>query len=46
MDRQVLRFYGYFKEGCVETPLEAFRIRKLNFFFYLEDDSIEITEKK
>lgn len=46
MDRQVLRFHGYFKESCVETSLEAYRVRKINLFFYLEDDTIEITEKK
>jgi len=46
MDKHVLRFYGYFKESCVETPLEAYRIRKLNIFYYLEDDTVEINEPK
>ncbi|KAL4485443.1 hypothetical protein ABPG72_008311 [Tetrahymena utriculariae] len=46
MDRQVLRFNAYFKESCVESSLEAYRVRKVVIFFYLEDSSIEISEPK
>lgn len=46
MDRHTLRFYGYFKESCVETPLEAYRVRKVIIYFYLEDNSIQINEPK
>ena len=46
MDRHVLKFIGYFKESCVETALEAYRVRKLNIFYYLEDNTCEIYEPK
>jgi hypothetical protein len=46
MDRHVLRFYGYFKESCVETPIEQFRIRKVIIYFYLDDNSIEVIQPK
>eukprot|EP00698_Gefionella_okellyi_P017111 TRINITY_DN4961_c0_g1_i1.p1 TRINITY_DN4961_c0_g1~~TRINITY_DN4961_c0_g1_i1.p1 ORF type:complete len:564 (+),score=138.45 TRINITY_DN4961_c0_g1_i1:103-1794(+) len=45
-DRQVLRFYGYFLEGVHESPQEAFRVRKCNILYYLEDDSMEVLEPK
>jgi len=46
MDRHVLRFYGYYRESAVESPLENFRIRKLILLFYLEDNSLQISEPK
>jgi len=46
LDRQVLKFYGFFKESVVESPMENYRVRKLEIFFYLEDNSISITEPK
>jgi len=46
LDRQVLRYYGYFKESVVESPLENYRVRKLDITFYLEDNSVAITEPK
>jgi len=46
LDKQVLRFYGYFKEAVVESRLENFRIRKLVLFYFLEDRSVMITEPK
>jgi EF-hand domain-containing protein 1 len=42
----VLRFFGYFKESVVESRLENFRIRKLALFYYLEDNSLMISEPK
>lgn len=46
LDKQVLRFYGYFKESVVESRLENYRIRKLIIYYFLEDRSIMITEPK
>jgi len=46
LDKQVLRFYGFFKESVVENPNENFRVRKLEICFYLEDNSISISEPK
>ena len=46
LDKQVLRFFGYFKESVVESRLENYRIRKLVIYYYLEDRSILITEPK
>lgn len=41
-DRKVLRFYGYFLEETEQSN----RIRKVNVYFYLEDDSIHVSEPK
>lgn len=46
LDKQVLKFTSYFKESVVESAVENWRIRHVNIFFYLEDYSIMITEKK
>eukprot|EP00798_Chlamydomonas_sp_ICE-L_P024281 gene24281-9880_t len=45
-DRKVLRFYGYFKESVTESNIENHRIRKVVIYYYLEDDSMQITEPK
>jgi hypothetical protein len=46
LDKQVLRFFGYFKESVVESRLENYRIRKVILYYFLEDRSILITEPK
>ncbi len=46
LDKQVLRFYGYFQESVVESSLEAHRIRRVVINYYLEDSTIGITEPK
>lgn len=46
LDKQVLKFSGYFKESVVESSLENWRVRVVNIFFYLEDNTIMVTEKK
>eukprot|EP00929_Paragymnodinium_shiwhaense_P075598 TRINITY_DN3866_c0_g3_i1.p1 TRINITY_DN3866_c0_g3~~TRINITY_DN3866_c0_g3_i1.p1 ORF type:complete len:773 (+),score=195.26 TRINITY_DN3866_c0_g3_i1:58-2319(+) len=46
LDRHVLRFYGFFKEAVIETNLETERVRKATIYYYLEDDTCEINEKK
>lgn len=43
---QVLCFQAFFKEAVHESPLENFRVHKCDIFYYTEDDSIEITERK
>lgn len=44
LDRQVLRFYGFFKEAVVESNQENARNRKVKVLFYIEDNSISINE--
>lgn len=46
LDKQVLRFHGYFKESVVESRLENYRIRRVTVFYYLEDKSIMVTEPR
>jgi len=46
LDKQVLRFFGYFKESVVELKDEHSRIRKLIIYYYLVDDTISINEEK
>ena len=46
MDRQVLRFFGYFREAVVESALEHYRLRKLVIYYYLEDHTLSIIEPK
>ncbi|CAL8100657.1 unnamed protein product [Calicophoron daubneyi] len=44
LDKKVLRFYGYFKETVNESPQETYRVRLIQIFYFLEDDSMLITE--
>ena len=46
LDKQVLRFYGYFKESIVESRNENCRIRKLTIYYYLTDGTISINEER
>jgi hypothetical protein len=45
-DRKVLRFYGYFQEHVNEDPTANMRVRKVVFLYYLEDDTMQISEPK
>ncbi|GAQ78061.1 hypothetical protein KFL_000070310 [Klebsormidium nitens] len=45
-DRQVLRYYCYFKESVTDRREENFRVRKCTIYYYLEDGSIHIGEPK
>ena len=45
-DRKVLRYYLFFKESVNESRIENYRIRALTLFYYLEDDSMHISEPK
>jgi len=46
LDKQVLRFYGYFKESVTESVVENYRIRQVVVNYYLDDGTISITEPK
>ena len=46
LDRQVLRFSGYFKEHVTESSLENNRVRNLTLLYYLEDDTMSIIEPR
>jgi len=45
-DRKVLQFSCYFKEAVVESRAENYRVRACQLYYYLEDDSIPISEPK
>lgn len=45
-DKQVLSFDGYFQESVVERPGEQYRVRKVKILFYLEDDTIQVSEPR
>ena len=46
LDRQVLRWYLFFKEAVFESPEENYRVRKCVLYWYLASDTIEIIEPK
>ena len=46
LDKKVLRYFGYFKESIVEEELESGRIRLLEIFYYLTDDTISIVDTR
>ena len=41
---QVLKFNAYFKQTVHESPKEYYRVRPVNIYYYLEDDSISVVE--
>ncbi|KAL5013732.1 hypothetical protein ScPMuIL_008002 [Solemya velum] len=43
-DKKVLRFNAYFKQTVHESQNEYFRVRPVDIFYYLEDDSIAVVE--
>lgn len=43
-DRQVLRFYAYFKESVTDSATENQRVRRCVIYYYLEDGSIYVAE--
>ena len=43
-DRKVLRFSGYTREAVHGSQSETWRIRPVLLYFYLEDDSLQVTE--
>ncbi|XP_039982124.1 EF-hand domain-containing protein 1 [Xiphias gladius] len=44
LDKKVLRFYAYFEEDILYSPEEAYRVRPVVIYYYLEDDSMCIIE--
>ncbi len=42
----MLQFSGFFKESVHESALENYRVRKCVINYYLEDDTIHVTEPK
>lgn len=46
LDRQVLRYSGYFRESVVESRLEHFCVRTLILYYYLEDHTLSIIEPR
>jgi len=46
LDRQVLRFMGYFKEHVTESSFENNRIRQMIVLYYLEDETVSIIEPR
>jgi len=45
-DRKVLRFNCYFKEAVTESRIENYRVRNCVLYYYLEDDSMHVSEPK
>ena len=41
---QVLKYNAFFKQTVHESPDEYFRVRPVDIFYYLEDDSISVVE--
>lgn len=46
LDRQVLRFYSYFKEAVHESPAEDARVRKCTIQFFLVDGTAMVIEHR
>ena len=45
-DKNVLRFDGFFDEHVTESAYENWRIRPCLILYYLDDDSIQVIEKR
>lgn len=42
----MLRWFAYFEEVVPESAEEQYRIRRFTILYYLEDDTLEVTEPK
>lgn len=42
----MLRFYAYFQESVLFSPVEDYRVRPVVVYYYLEDDTMSIVEPK
>lgn len=42
----MLRFYAYFQENVLFSPVEDYRVRPVVVYYYLEDDTMSIVEPK
>ena len=45
-DRRVLLFHAYYEEDVLQSAIEDKRIMKYEIYFYVEDGTIEIIQKK
>jgi len=45
-EKQVLRWYGFYREAVDESQVEQERLRQICLFYYLEDDTIELSEPR
>ena len=45
-DKQALRFYAFFQEPVHESNMENFKVRKCVIIYYLDDDTLYITEPR
>lgn len=45
-DKKVLRFSGYFQESLQEVYKAPYQIRKIKIYFYLEDDTMQVSEPR
>jgi hypothetical protein len=45
-EKQVLRFFGYFKETLPDVNRIPFQIRNVKISYFLEDDTVQITEPR
>ncbi|KAK5646680.1 hypothetical protein RI129_005144 [Pyrocoelia pectoralis] len=45
-DQKCLTFKAFFKQSVVESPLEYYRVRKVNIIYFLEDDTITVMEPR
>ncbi|KAH9279125.1 EF-hand domain-containing family member C2 [Echinococcus granulosus] len=45
-DKQVLCFEAYFQQAVHESRDEQYRVRRCQVLFYLEDDTIQVTEPR
>jgi hypothetical protein len=43
-DKKTLKFEGFFRQHVPESRLEQSRVRYVNIFYYLEDDTITVIE--
>jgi hypothetical protein len=43
-DKKVMKFYGWFKQTVHESQDETHRVRHVQLYYYLEDDSIAVIE--
>jgi len=44
LEKKVLKFNGYYKETVNDSPDEIYRVRPVDLFYYLVDDTIMIVE--
>lgn len=46
LDREVLRYDAYFKEAVHDSRIENFRVRRMLIYYYVLDDTLQISEPK